>query len=64
VEFHRSSHRHGLGEEAIVHAVDNAVTIIEIIWLDLDDGREVVIHAMPLRPAFHDLLPRAGEESL
>lgn len=43
---------------------DHAGNLVEIIWLDLDDGREVVIHAMPLRPAFHDLLPRAGEESL
>jgi hypothetical protein len=86
VEFHRSSYRHGLGEEAILHAIEHAVTIVdlepdadppqvlaigpdhagnllEIIWLDLDDGREVVIHAMPLRPAFHDLLPPAGEDS-
>lgn len=37
---------------------DRAGNLLEIIWLELDHGREIVIHAMGLRPTFHDLLPR------
>lgn len=31
--------------------------LLEIIWLELADDAQLVIHAMPLRPSFHDLLP-------
>ncbi len=40
---------------------DPAGNLLEIIWLVLDEGREIVIHAMALRPTFHDLLP-PGED--
>jgi hypothetical protein len=34
-----------------------------IIWLELADGVELVIHAMTLRRAFYDLLPFPGEDN-
>jgi hypothetical protein len=86
VEIYRTAHNHGIDATAIVHAISNAITVIdlepeanppkvlairpdhagnllEIIWLELADGAELVIHAMPLRPAFYDLLPLPGEEN-
>ncbi len=36
---------------------DHAGNSLEVIWLELDDGVEMVIHAMRLRPSFHELLP-------
>lgn len=80
MEFHRSAHKHGLGEQTILHAIQHAITVIElepdadpprvlaigpdhagnyleVIWLELDDGVEMVIHAMRLRPTFYELLP-------
>lgn len=36
---------------------DTAGNLLEIIWLELDDNRELVIHAMALRRTFFDLLP-------
>ena len=41
---------------------DHAGNLLEIIWLDLADDINLVIHAMPLRPAFYDLLPQTREE--
>jgi len=35
---------------------DNAGNLLEIIWLEFDARREVVIHAMGLRLAFQGLL--------
>ncbi|MCP4965813.1 MAG: hypothetical protein GY926_11305 [bacterium] len=43
---------------------DHAGNLLEIIRLELADRAELVIHAMPLRPSFYDLLPFPGEESL
>ncbi|MDE0701219.1 MAG: hypothetical protein F4Y27_00365 [Acidimicrobiaceae bacterium] len=83
MEIHRSAFKHGLDETSILHALNNAVSIIdldpdadppkvlligpdrtgnliEVIWLDLDE-EELVIHAMPLRSVFYELLP-PGEE--
>ena len=40
---------------------DRAGNLLGIIWLELDGGAEMVIHAMPLRPAFHALLPTRGD---
>lgn len=34
--------------------------LVEVIILNLADDRQLVIHAMPLRPTFHDLLPEGG----
>jgi hypothetical protein len=35
---------------------------LEIIWLELADGVNLVIRAMPLRPTFYDLLPQTTED--
>lgn len=40
---------------------DPAGNLLEIIWLELE-GFNLVIHAMPLRPQFYDLLPKSPEE--
>ncbi len=40
---------------------DCAGNLLEVIVLVLGDDRLLAIHAMPLRPAFHDLLP-PGED--
>lgn len=40
---------------------DRAGNLIEVIMLVLEEDRLLAIHAMSLRPAFHDLLPR-GED--
>ena len=39
---------------------DPAGNLLEVIWLELAET-ELVIHAMELRPVFHDLLP-TGED--
>jgi hypothetical protein len=85
VQIYRTAHNHGIDAAAIVHAISNAITVIdlepaadppkvlaigpdyagnllEIIWLELADRAELVIHAMPLRPTFYELLPFPGEE--
>ena len=85
MEIHRSAHKHGVDDHAILHAIDHAIVVVElepdtdpprmlaigpdaaanlleIIWLELADNVQLVIHAMPLRPSFHDLLP-GGEDS-
>ena len=41
---------------------DRAGNLLEIVWLELDGGAQMVIHAMPLRPAFHALLPAPGDQ--
>jgi len=86
VEIHRSAFKHGIGEEAIEHALaqplvvvdlepdadpprvlaigpDQAGNLLEIIWLEFDEEHRIVIHAMELRPAFYDLLPRGEQDS-
>jgi hypothetical protein len=40
---------------------DLAGNLIEVIILELADDRLMAIHAMPLRPTFHDLLPAAED---
>ncbi|MCP3936599.1 MAG: hypothetical protein GY708_14630 [Actinomycetia bacterium] len=35
---------------------DAAGNLLEVIWVDLAGGVEMVIHAMALRPVFYDLL--------
>jgi hypothetical protein len=86
VEIHRTARKHGIDDDAIRHAVDHALTLVdlepdsdppkvlaigpdragnllEVIWLELADDADLVIHAMRLRTAFYDLLPtRSGEE--
>jgi hypothetical protein len=41
---------------------DRAGNLLEIIWLELAEDVNLVIHAMPLRPTFYDLFPRTREE--
>jgi hypothetical protein len=41
---------------------DKAGNLLEIIWLELADDVNLVIHAMPLRPTFYDLLPQTRED--
>jgi hypothetical protein len=36
---------------------DRAGNLLEIVVLLLDDGRELAIHAMRMRPKYRDLLP-------
>jgi hypothetical protein len=36
--------------------------LLEVIMLELAGGELLAIHAMPLRSAFHDLLPRGGDD--
>jgi hypothetical protein len=40
---------------------DPAGNLLEVIWLELDEVN-LVIHAMPLRPQFYDLLPQSPED--
>jgi len=42
---------------------DHAGNLLEIIWLELADDVELVIHAMRLRTTFYDLLPKPGEDT-
>lgn len=86
MEIHDSAHKHGIDDEAIVHALDHAITVVdlepdgdppkglaigpdqagnllEVIWLELADDMQLVIHAMALRPTFYDLLPPDGEDT-
>lgn len=85
MEIHRSARKHGYSDQAIFHAVDHAITVVdlqpeadpprvlaigpdfsgnllEVIWVELSAGRQLVIHAMALRPAFSELLPPPSEE--
>jgi hypothetical protein len=41
---------------------DRAGNLLEIIWLELANDVNLVIHAMPLRPTFYDLLPQTRED--
>lgn len=47
--------------KALAIGPDHAGNLLEIIWLELDEAN-LVIHAMPLRPQFYDLLPQSPEE--
>jgi hypothetical protein len=41
---------------------DMAGNLLEVIWLELADEVNLVIDAMPLRPAFYHLLPQSPED--
>ncbi|WKZ81915.1 MAG: hypothetical protein QY307_07370 [Acidimicrobiia bacterium] len=85
MEIHSSANRHGIDDDAIMHAIAHAVTfvnlepdadppkglaigpdqagnLLEVVWLEISDDVQLVIHAMALRPTFYNLLPPAGEE--
>lgn len=42
---------------------DPAGNFLEVIWLELADNVELVIHAMALRPVFLELLPPGDKNS-
>lgn len=42
---------------------DQAGNLLEIIWLEFPGRAPIVIHAMPLRRTFYDLLPRGEGDS-
>ena len=85
MEIHRSARKHGIDDAAILHALNHAITVIdldpeadppkvlaigpdyagnllEIIWLEFADAVSLVIHTMPLRSTFYDLLPQTRED--
>ncbi|MGE0878671.1 MAG: hypothetical protein AB7L13_07270 [Acidimicrobiia bacterium] len=45
----------------LVLGPDHAGNLLEVIVLHFDDGREMVIHAMPMRTQYRALLPRPPE---
>lgn len=47
--------------KGLVIGPDLAGTLLEIIWLELEEV-DLVIHAMPLRPRFYALLPQSPED--
>jgi hypothetical protein len=53
---------HGDPPRLLVIGPDGAGNLLEVIVLDLADGRLLAIHAMRLRATFYDLLPK-GEET-
>lgn len=76
MEIHSSARKHGVDEEDIEHAIDNAMAIddqdddtrlylgparnaelLEVAMLVREDGSELVIHAMTMRPKYRRLLP-------
>ena len=84
MEFHRSSGKHRVDTDDVLHAVANALVVadmgdddsplrilvlgpdrsgnmLEAIVLHFDDGREMVIHALPMRAHYRGLLPRPPE---
>lgn len=76
VEIHPSARKHGIADEDIEHAVENAMSIderdddnrlylgparnaelLEVVTIVRDDGSELAIHAMQMRPKYLRLLP-------
>jgi len=43
---------------------DRAGNFLEIVTVQRDDDTEVVIHAMPMRRIYEDLLPEAGDDEV
>jgi hypothetical protein len=76
MEIHSSARKHGIADEDIRHAVDNAMStdaqqddtrlylgpardaeLLEVVTIARDDGSELAIHAMRMRPKYRRLLP-------
>ena len=49
--------------KALAIGPDQAGNLAEVIWLELADDVQLVIHAMALRPTFYHLLPPAREDT-
>jgi hypothetical protein len=75
VEIHPSARKHGIADEDIEHAVENAMSIderdddtilylgparhadlLEVVTIAREDGSQLVIHAMRMRPRYSGLL--------
>ena len=41
---------------------DRAGNLLEVIWLEFEHPPAVIIHAMALRAAFYDLLPKGDDD--
>ncbi|MBV8196357.1 MAG: hypothetical protein JOY80_12625 [Candidatus Dormibacteraeota bacterium] len=80
MEIYESARKHGVRNEDVVHAIENALFIgdqddgsalylgpdragnlLEVVSVVRDDGSEIVIHAMRMRPSYQSLLPETGE---
>lgn len=48
----------------LVLGPDRSGNLLEVVLLHFDDGREMAIHAMPMRSHYHGLLPRPPESRL
>lgn len=48
--------------KVLVIGPDSAGNLLEVIVLELADNRTLAIHAMPLRPTFHELLPGRNDD--
>lgn len=57
MEIYRSARKHGVDDEAIVHAIEHAIVVVDL-EPDADPPR---ILAMGLRPLLYALLP-GGED--
>lgn len=76
MEIHSSARKHGVDDEDIEHAVENAMSmdhqdddtrlylgparnaeLLEVVAIVRDEGTELVIHAMKMRPKYRRLLP-------
>ena len=47
--------------QTLVLGPDSSGNMLEVIVLHFDEGREMVIHAMPMRAHYRGLLPRPPE---
>lgn len=47
----------GEARRTLVLGPDRAGNLLEVVVLELDDGRRLVIHAMRMRPIYRELLP-------
>lgn len=75
VQIHPSAGKHGIADEDIEHAVENAMSIderdddtrlylgpardadlLEVVTIVREDGSELAIHAIRMRPKYQPLL--------
>lgn len=76
MDIHESARKHGIADDDVRHAVQNAMALdemdddarlylgpsrsgalLEVITLVREDGSELAIHAMPMRPKYQRLVP-------
>jgi GNAT superfamily N-acetyltransferase len=80
VEIYDSARKHGIADEDIEHAIEQALVagerddakvlylgpdragnLLEVVTVERDDGSEIVIHAMRMRPSYEPFLRGKGE---